>query len=134
MTETFVVCTHAGRHHADELLACWFFWVLFGEEARIVRTGDPSLLTRADWLLDTGGVFDPTTGRYDHHGCAKVPLPKNPNRPPYATAGLIWRSAGYKVIESVLADLTGRPSEVYANLEPDRRGAMFSEVFGKLDK
>jgi hypothetical protein len=133
-TEGFVVATHAGRHHADDILSCWFLWLLLGDGTRIVRTDDPELQRHADWLVDTGGVFCQNRRRFDHHHGADVPEPKNPRRPAYATAGLLWRALGYKIIAEILEHLPDRAKTAYLSLDPVRRATLYAEIFGRLDR
>lgn len=37
------------------------------QNAEIVRTRDPGLLSECDIVVDVGGEFDPSRHRYDHH-------------------------------------------------------------------
>ncbi|CAL8107904.1 unnamed protein product [Calicophoron daubneyi] len=63
-----VIGTHDGRFHADELLACSMLRQLPEfRNARIVRTRDESQLSACSIVMDVGGIFDPSTNRYDHH-------------------------------------------------------------------
>ena len=65
--------THNGTFHCDEALACYMLKLLPEySDARITRTRDPELLKDCDLVVDVGGVYDPSTHRYDHHQrCAK---------------------------------------------------------------
>jgi len=65
--------THNGTFHCDEALACYMLKLLPEySDARITRSRDPELLKDCDVVVDVGGVYDPSTHRYDHHQrCAK---------------------------------------------------------------
>lgn len=103
-----VVVTHDGRHHADELLACWFLRVLYHGEIRIVRSTDPKIMESADFLLDCGGKYDPSCGRFDHHGSRdNLPVPPPGRVAGYATAGLVWRRYGIQIMKILLAEWEG---------------------------
>ncbi len=60
--------THDGTFHADEVTACALL-CLFGliEVDKIVRTRDPEVLARCQYVCDVGGVYDPKIKRFDHH-------------------------------------------------------------------
>ncbi|MFI5334484.1 MAG: MYG1 family protein, partial [Chlamydiales bacterium] len=60
--------THDGSFHADEVTACGLL-LLFQliDREKIVRSRDPSLLERCEYVCDVGGVYDPAQKRFDHH-------------------------------------------------------------------
>jgi uncharacterized UPF0160 family protein len=60
------IVTHGGKFHADDAWAVAVLNILFpGSE--IVRTRQPDLIEAADFAVDVGGIWDPATGRFDHH-------------------------------------------------------------------
>lgn len=86
--------THDGKHHADEILAAYMLRARFGPSLHVERSSDRKVMERADILFDTGGVYDPPSFRFDHHGRIGN-LPECPHRPKgYATAGLVWLAFG----------------------------------------
>lgn len=60
--------THDGSFHADEVTACSLL-LLFDliDRDKIVRSRDPDVLARCDYVCDVGGVYDPSKRRFDHH-------------------------------------------------------------------
>lgn len=60
--------THDGSFHADEVSACALFLV-FGliDREKIIRTREPELLARCEYVCDVGGVYDVAKKRFDHH-------------------------------------------------------------------
>lgn len=60
--------THDGTFHADEVTACALL-AMFDmiDAAKIVRTRDPELLSRCEYVCDVGGVYDPQRKLFDHH-------------------------------------------------------------------
>lgn len=60
--------THDGSFHADEVTACSLL-LLFDriDKNKIVRTRDPELLARCEYVCDVGGVYNPGLKRFDHH-------------------------------------------------------------------
>ena len=63
-----IIGTHNGTFHCDEVLACCMLKLLPQyEDAEIVRTRDQTVLNTCDVVVDVGGVYEPTSHRYDHH-------------------------------------------------------------------
>ena len=62
------VGVHSGPFHADEVTACSLL-IVFGlvDKEKIVRTRDPSLLKKCQYVCDVGGIYDPTRLYFDHH-------------------------------------------------------------------
>lgn len=59
--------THSGSFHADDVLAAALIRVFLDPDAKVVRSRDPDVLAQADIVFDVGHVFDPASGRFDHH-------------------------------------------------------------------
>lgn len=56
------------RFHADEILACFLLKCIPKyQNAEIIRSRDPKVLEAMDIVVDVGGIYDPSTHRYDHH-------------------------------------------------------------------
>ena len=66
---SYIIGTHSGCFHADEVLACTMLTKFTKKfrDAMIVRTRDPKLLETFDIVVDVGGVYDPSKGLFDHH-------------------------------------------------------------------
>lgn len=60
--------THDGSFHADEVTACALL-VLFNrvDKDKIVRTRDPKVLNRCQYVCDVGGIYNPQLKLFDHH-------------------------------------------------------------------
>lgn len=130
-----VVATHDGRHHADEVLACWFYSVLHGGAVRIVRTSDKELQRLADALLDAGGQYDPLRDRIDHHGDIKLPDPPPHRISGYATAGLVWRLYGRRICRLLLDKQEEGPwSEYRTGLPEDDLVECLDQLVRTLDQ
>ena len=60
--------THSGLFHCDEVLACsLLLWTDKFTNPMIVRTRNQDILDSLDLVCDVGGVYDPSTMRFDHH-------------------------------------------------------------------
>ena len=100
-----VIVTHNGKFHADDAWAAAVLNVLHpGSE--IVRTRDPAIIEKADFAVDVGGIWDPATGRFDHH--QKGFDGARQSGVVYASAGLVWREYGARCVGALAALHTGQ--------------------------
>lgn len=68
MKQRQTVGIHDGRFHADEVTACALL-ILYGcvEQDKVIRTRDPLLLSKCEYVCDVGGIYDPEQKLFDHH-------------------------------------------------------------------
>lgn len=105
MKEFMLIVTHSGKFHADDAWAAAVLNVLYpGSE--IVRTRDPAIIEKADFAVDVGGIWDPASGRFDHHqkGFDGARL----SGVVYASAGLVWREHGARCVAALAEAHTGQ--------------------------
>ncbi len=95
-----LIATHSGKFHADDAWAVAVLKILF-PDSEIVRTRDPALIRSADFAVDVGDIWDPATGRFDHH--QKGFDTARPSGVPYASAGLVWREYGARCVMALSA-------------------------------
>ncbi|MCE3261243.1 MAG: metal-dependent hydrolase [Pseudoduganella sp.] len=98
------IVTHSGKFHADDAWAVAALNLLF-PDAEIVRTRDPAVIEAADFAVDVGGIWDPATGRFDHH--QKGFDAARQSGVPYASAGLVWREYGARCVMVLAAQHAG---------------------------
>lgn len=108
LTKMMSIGTHSGKFHCDEVFACHMLRLLPEyKEANIVRTRDAGKLAKCDVVVDVGGVYDPSTHRYDHHQQEFNGTMKSLGAGKWTTrlssAGLVYLHFGRRVI----AQLTG---------------------------
>ncbi len=84
------------------MLAAWFLGQVYEEDLTILRSSEPSVMASADILFDCGGVCDPAAGKFDHHSGALVPDPPPGRVCGYATAGLVWREYGPRIVKKFM--------------------------------
>lgn len=84
--------THGGIFHADEVMSTVILGHVF-EELTILRTFKVPEDINKDCI-----VFDIGYGKYDHH--QKGGNGQRENGIPYASAGLIWKAYGNKILEN----------------------------------
>lgn len=103
-----MIATHDGSFHPDDVLAVATIQLTLGDvPVSVIRTRNPEKIAQADWVVDVGNVYDPTTQRFDHH---QNGLPARENGIPYAAFGLVWRAYGETVCGSaaVAAEIEAR--------------------------
>jgi len=100
-----VIATHSGKFHADDAWAAAVLAILYpGSE--IVRTRNQAIIDQADFAVDVGGVWDPASGRFDHH--QKGFDGARQSGVVYASAGLVWREYGARCVAALAASHTGQ--------------------------
>ncbi|MCA9363053.1 MYG1 family protein [Candidatus Kaiserbacteria bacterium] len=92
------VLTHSGSFDPDDVLAVASLEILLGRDnMHIMRSRDSEEISKADWVVDVGGVYDVSNNRFDHH---QPGAPVRDNGIPYSSFGLVWREYGEKICES----------------------------------
>jgi uncharacterized UPF0160 family protein len=100
-----LIVTHGGKFHADDAWAVATLNVLY-PGADLVRTREQAIIDSADFVIDVGGIWDPATGRFDHH--QKGFSGARQSGVPYASAGLVWRDYGARCVAALAAAHTGQ--------------------------
>ncbi len=88
------VVTHNGIFHADDVFSIAALKHVF-PSLSLVRSRDSDVITKADIVVDVGGVYDAPTGRFDHH--QRGGAGARDNGIPYSSFGLIWRKYGVQI-------------------------------------
>jgi uncharacterized UPF0160 family protein len=99
-----VIVTHSGKFHADDAWAVAVLKIVF-PQSDVVRTRDPARVEAADFAVDVGGIWDPATGRFDHH--QKGFAGARQTGVPYASAGLVWKEYGARCVGLLAEAHTG---------------------------
>lgn len=101
MTHNKTIATHSGSFHADDVFGVAVLMGVFPSHT-LLRTREPELIEAADFAVDVGGLWDPASGRFDHHqrgfDGARAPRPDDAGETSpgvgYASAGLVWSAHG----------------------------------------
>ena len=98
MKKTILIATHSGGFHPDDVCAVATLSIYLKGNFRLVRTRDPKVLAKADYVVDVGGKFSVKKKLFDHHqpGGGGV----RGNKIPYASFGLVWKTFGKKICGS----------------------------------
>lgn len=94
------VVTHDGGFHSDEVFAIAILKLIY-PDLEVIRTRDEGEIEKADIVVDVGRVFDVEKNRFDHH--QNEFQEKRKSGSPYASAGLIWKYFGDKLVNSTEA-------------------------------
>lgn len=89
------VVTHNGNFHPDDVFALATMQLYLGkDQIQIIRSRDEEVISKADWVIDVGEVYDVDSQLFDHH---QNGAPVRDNGIPYAAFGLVWKEFGEKV-------------------------------------
>jgi len=88
------IATHNGNFHADDVFSIAALKNVF-PSFKLVRTRDLEIIGKADLVIDVGGIYDPETGRFDHH--QRGGAGERENGIPYSSFGLVWQKYGLEI-------------------------------------
>jgi uncharacterized UPF0160 family protein len=95
------ILTHSGNFHPDEVMAVAALRIFLGNEVKVVRTRDVSMIQSKspdDIVLDVGLKYDPSQNLFDHH--QEGGAGKRDNGISYASFGLVWKEYGEQICGS----------------------------------
>lgn len=93
--------THNGSFHADDVFAAATLSLLLekkGKNFEIIRTRDPKIIEKGDYVFDVGGVYDKDLNRFDHHQLSFKEIRKDNIL--YSSFGLVWGKFGLELTQS----------------------------------
>lgn len=97
-TTNATVVTHPAPHHGDEVFAVAMIAINDGR-VNVLRTRNPKMIEEAAMnqasIVDVGGIYDPETGRFDHHQSEFAEARADGTK--YSSAGLVWKEYGVDV-------------------------------------
>jgi len=99
-----ILITHNGTFHADDLFATATLSILNNGNIKVVRTRDPEMFEKGDYVYDVGGIYDPEKNKFDHH--QKGFDEKRENGIIYSSFGLVWKKFGLQLTGSEKAMLS----------------------------
>jgi uncharacterized UPF0160 family protein len=98
------VITHSGSFHPDDVFSVALLSIVYNDKIKVTRTRDEKLYAAADFVLDTGHVYNPDINRFDHHQEGNAGFRENGIS--FSTFGLLWKKFGKEVCGSEkVADL-----------------------------
>lgn len=96
-----IIVTHSGNFHTDEVFAAAVLSILHNGFVEVVRSRDPLVWATGDYVVDVGGEYDISRGRFDHHQIGGAGVREN--GVPYSSFGLVWKEFGEKITGTVYA-------------------------------
>ncbi len=97
-TKKKLLITHNGTFHSDDVFATATLSILLDGNIEVIRTRDPEMFKKGDFVYDVGGEYDPVQNRFDHHQIGGAG--KRENGIPYAAFGLVWKTYGEQICGS----------------------------------
>lgn len=94
-----ICITHNGAFHTDDLFATATLSILNNGNIKIIRTRDPKIIAKGDYVYDVSGEYDPSKNIFDHH--QREGAGNRENGIPYSSFGLIWKTYGEKICGSI---------------------------------
>jgi len=88
------IITHDGHFHSDDIFAVATLLLIL-DDAKVIRTRDEDVISKGDFVVDVGGIYDPEKNLFDHHQKGGAGLRENGI--PYASFGLVWNKFGEKL-------------------------------------
>ncbi len=97
MSNKITVATHNSSFHTDDIFAVATLLLLLEKDniVEVIRSRDEEITNKADYLVDFGGIHDPSRNRFDHHQPGGAG--KRENGIGYASFGLVWKEYGEKI-------------------------------------
>lgn len=92
-----IVAVHNRNFHADDVFAIAILRLVY-PKVKVIRTRDEDKLKQADARVDVGLKYNADNLDFDHH--QKGGAGERENGVPYASAGLIWKHYGKKLVSS----------------------------------
>lgn len=94
-SKNLLIVTHSGNFHTDEVFACAVLLLLNNGNVEVIRSRDPEVWAKGDYVVDVGGEYDASRGLFDHHQIGGAG--KRENDIPYSSFGLVWKEYGEKL-------------------------------------
>jgi uncharacterized UPF0160 family protein len=93
------IVTHNSSFHTDDIFAVATLGLAFPDETfKIVRSREVDDISKADFVIDVGGLYEPKKLRFDHHQTGGAG--KHENGIPYASFGLVWKEFGESICQN----------------------------------
>eukprot|EP00930_Biecheleria_cincta_P097152 TRINITY_DN88875_c0_g1_i1.p1 TRINITY_DN88875_c0_g1~~TRINITY_DN88875_c0_g1_i1.p1 ORF type:complete len:414 (+),score=56.63 TRINITY_DN88875_c0_g1_i1:92-1243(+) len=122
--KTKILGTHDGTFHCDEACAISLLKMLPAfEDAVVVRSRDHDVLKGCDIVVDVGGVYKHSSGRYDHHQRNFNGTMDELGRiTKLSSFGLVYRHFGLEMVQRVVdttVDITHAADSSVADIDLD---------------
>lgn len=121
--EKKIVVTHSGSFHADEVFAVATIKIMLGEDfdIEVIRSRDQEDWDRGDYVIDVGGVYDPSKQRFDHH--QEGGAGSREDGIDFSSMGLVWKEygeivCGSKRASEIIDDTFVRAVDAHDNGQP----------------
>ena len=89
------IVTHSSKFHVDDVFAVATLQLVLEKEGKtftVVRSRDMEIISKGDYVVDVGGIYDPETNYFDHH--QEGGAGGRENGIFYSSFGLVWKKFG----------------------------------------
>ena len=103
-----IVVVHDGNFHPDDVFCVALLSIILDDGIKVIRTRDESIISKADYVMDVGGEYNPAKNRFDHHQEGGAGS-RGDSVITYSAFGLLWKEYGEKACGSrKIADILDR--------------------------
>ena len=93
------IAVHSGSFHPDDVFSVALLSIVFDGKIKVMRTRDPAVFSKADFIVDVGLEYDPDNNRFDHHQAGGAGARSNGIK--YSSIGLLWKKYGQEVCRNI---------------------------------
>ncbi len=93
-----ILVTHNSTFHADDIFATAALRILLDGNVEVIRSREPAMFAKGDFVYDVGSEYDSSRNRFDHHQPGGAGA--RANGIPYAAFGLVWKTYGAQIAGS----------------------------------
>lgn len=101
MNNSFIIVTHDGQFHADEVASCAILTTLY-PNSKIIRTRKRDIIVKSNIVVDVGGEYNHKLRKYDHHQKTFRETFVSTTTIPLSSVGLIYKHYGKEFISRVV--------------------------------
>lgn len=111
MSKKITVVTHSSKFHNDDIFAVATTLIFLESkgDVEVIRSRDKDVISKGDYVMDVGGIYNPDINRFDHHQSGGAGVREN--GVPYASFGLVWKKFGPELCEN--QDVANRFDEIF---------------------
>ncbi|MEI6190857.1 MAG: MYG1 family protein [bacterium] len=93
-----LIVVHNGNFHPDDVFCVALLSIIHNGGIKVIRTRDEGIISKADYVMDVGGEYNPDKDRFDHHQPGGAGM--RDNKIFYSAFGILWKKYGEKACGS----------------------------------
>ncbi len=129
-SSTFLIGTHDGSFHCDEVLAIAMLRLLPQyRDAVVVRTRDLAKLAQCQIVVDVGAEYDAARLRFDHHQRGFTHTLGDGYKTKLSSAGLVYKHFGKEAIAAVVNGLQSGGGGDASDVDGEMVARLYAKVY-----